>query len=410
LTTASTLATEAESRFTTVVGALNASQEPWAVLTLDDAGSDLSVLVEHPPKGLGALLRAEGFLTLRDPSAEQSVYVTYAATDDAWTRLNIGPSLRAIRGGGRGKELAHALLERRERVGTVSVLAPADAFWYSALRFLVQNSSVPPDAGALIAASRDSLDSSPLRALLATMDPALPDRVASTVAEGDTAALRGLRMPHGERIPGSSTQSPRSLRKLRLRGRGLTIAIVGPDGSGKTTLARALVESLPMDARYVYLGMWQRSRLRELIAPIPGARFVVVLSKLVARNAGVAVHRRLGRLVVIDRFTYDAEIPSVASDWRGRVSAKVLSRVTGEPDIAILLDAPAELMFARKGEHDPARLEALRSAYLRLAESHPRIVVLDGARPAEDVRRSAIAVVWEQIRYSGGVADRKRRR
>ncbi|HEX5579064.1 MAG TPA: hypothetical protein VFY43_05290, partial [Candidatus Limnocylindria bacterium] len=33
-----------------------------------------------------------------------------------------------------------------------------------------------------------------------------------------------------------------------------TVAIIGPDGAGKTTIARRLEESLPMPTRYLYMG------------------------------------------------------------------------------------------------------------------------------------------------------------
>ncbi len=156
--------------------------------------------------------------------------------------------------------------------------------------------------------------------------------------------------------------------------------------------------------------MWQKSRLQQLPAPIPGARLALVLAKLAVRAARIARYRRLGRLVVVYRTTYDADVPAATAGWRDRVSAKVLKRVTSEPELAILLDAPAEVTFVRKGEHDLARLRELRSSYLRMAASNPQLVVVNAAEPPEDVRRVATALIWDRLLATDAALRRRMRR
>ena len=63
-----------------------------------------------------------------------------------------------------------------------------------------------------------------------------------------------------------------------------------------------------------------------------------------------------------------------------------------------VLDAPGEVLFARKGEHGVERLEEQRQSYRRLAETIPRCIVVDAARDADDVRRDVTRTVWETFR------------
>jgi len=59
-----------------------------------------------------------------------------------------------------------------------------------------------------------------------------------------------------------------------------TVALVGPDGAGKTTIARRLVQVLPRPAKYLYMGVnWDASdplrpttRLVQRIRRVRGTR------------------------------------------------------------------------------------------------------------------------------------------
>jgi thymidylate kinase len=186
---------------------------------------------------------------------------------------------------------------------------------------------------------------------------------------------------------------------------GVSLTVLGPDGAGKTSLADALLTSMPLGTRYVYLGMWRPSRLRDSLRHVPGARLALVATKLAAKSALIRYHRSLGRIVIVDRYSYDADVSSTeTTDWRARVSAPVLKRMTPDPDVIVLLDAPAEVMHDRKGEHDVHTLRRLRSGYLALADRNPRVVVVDATRPREDVAREVSAMLWARL-GSGAAAN-----
>jgi len=65
-----------------------------------------------------------------------------------------------------------------------------------------------------------------------------------------------------------------------------------------------------------------------------------------------------------------------------------------KPDLVVFLDAPGELLYARKGEHSPEILEQQRQHYLGLREHIPQMVVVDATRDAEQVRRTVTALIW----------------
>jgi thymidylate kinase len=88
----------------------------------------------------------------------------------------------------------------------------------------------------------------------------------------------------------------------------------------------------------------------------------------------------------------------------------VLSRwLAPPPGLVVLLDAPGELMFARKGEHTPELLEQRRQAYRSIVGHFPHAVVLDASRPLEEVTRRAVAAVWQRFTELGTARTEARR-
>jgi thymidylate kinase len=106
-------------------------------------------------------------------------------------------------------------------------------------------------------------------------------------------------------------------------------------------------------------------------------------------------HRVLGRLVLFDRYVYDARLPARGGlTWLKRPYFAMLSRCCPAPDLVILLDAPGHVMHARSGEYDAVHLEMERRQYARIAATLPWAVRVDANRPAEAVLRDAVGQVW----------------
>ena len=68
----------------------------------------------------------------------------------------------------------------------------------------------------------------------------------------------------------------------------------------------------------------------------------------------------------------------------------------------MILDAPAQVLFERKGEHDLELLDRHRRGLLELRDGLPQSVVIDATRDSETVLRDVSAAIWE--RYSNRVS------
>jgi len=210
--------------------------------------------------------------------------------------------------------------------------------------------------------------------------------------------------------------------KLDISGqRGLIVSFSGIDGSGKTVHVQSLVSAFEI-AAIKSRTVWSRfgSLAQKSDAGRPGAeklrasdtatslarrrrklRHPVVrlgwllynLTGLVLRyNRQVRLRRWLGEVVICDRYIYDAvvEIGASLPDDPGlsRWAERVLTRLCPRPDVAWLLDVPADLSVERQADENRSiasceELSRQRSGYLALAETYGLRLVATSSRPEE---------------------------
>ncbi|MDQ2998540.1 MAG: hypothetical protein M3R61_16010, partial [Chloroflexota bacterium] len=96
-----------------------------------------------------------------------------------------------------------------------------------------------------------------------------------------------------------------------------------------------------------------------------------------------------------DRYVYDQQLDAARKrSLKTRARRWLLAAAAPKPNLVVFLDAPGELLYARKGEHSPEILEQQRQHYLGLRAHIPQMVVVDATRDADQVRRTVTALIW----------------
>lgn len=221
-------------------------------------------------------------------------------------------------------------------------------------------------------------------------------------------ALYVLAAP-GPRVARVLARSPTAVAATR----GLLVVLLGPDGCGKSSLARRMVEQW----RPV-LGAAESFHLRPRLGPRrQGASSVaddphgtaargrlLSLAKLgfllgdylLGYRASVRPILRAGGLALFDRYAFDLVADPARFRYGGPIAAaRLLTRLVAKPDLVLLLDAPAEVLHRRKPELPLETLEALRRSYR--ATLGDRAVILDAARTPDQLGRDVDRVLIDHL-------------
>jgi thymidylate kinase len=188
--------------------------------------------------------------------------------------------------------------------------------------------------------------------------------------------------------------------RRRHRKRGFSVALLGPDGAGKSTLAEGIRVSAALPVRCIYMGLQQQSRLNAVRRwRLPGLSLATNLFALWARIVEAQYHMARGRLVIYDRYSYDVlPLSAMQLPWRTRAYWWVLARACPAPDLTLVLDAPGTVMHRRKHEHTPEYLERQRERFLALREHVRALEVVDATRGQDVVRADVLALIQQRWR------------
>lgn len=218
------------------------------------------------------------------------------------------------------------------------------------------------------------------------------------------------------------------------------VALVGPDGAGKSTISQMLEEAtLPFPVKRIYMGinlessslMLPTTRLllyakrargrRPDLTAVPsgngagargrlrhGARELARLGVWVleewVREAAAAWYSARGFVVVFDRHFLADYFPGDSTPGhRGlfpQLHGWLLRHAYPKPDLVICLDAPPEVLYARKGEASVTWLARRRADYLSLAPVVPALRVVDADRPLDAVFADVVDTITNHWKAS----------
>lgn len=224
------------------------------------------------------------------------------------------------------------------------------------------------------------------------------------------------------------SEVPRLFSRLKYRV-GVSICFLSPDGGGKSTTIRGVIELLDGSFHGVRLHYWRPGWLKPMGRlkfwnpskefdenPNPHGHgkqnvfkslvrflyyysdyligyYILVFPELVRKN-----------LVCFDRYYYDYFVDLhryrfTLPQWL----PKALSFLVPKPDIIIVLSAPPEVMHARKRELSIEELMRQHISYAALADKLPNCYSIDSTRPVSQVCRDIGEIV---LRHKSAQVER----
>ena len=222
-----------------------------------------------------------------------------------------------------------------------------------------------------------------------------------------------------------------------------SIAIIGQDGAGKTTMSDMVLQKLPLKMKYIYMGrnvesgnimlptswlihyykiykykkshkglnfdeakklsLHELDKNRKVDTRGKIAATLRLMNRLFEEWFRLSIswyYQLLGYLVVYDRhFIFDYAPNPNDNHKNYRLTEKIhnwsLSNLYEKPGLVIFLNAPAEVLFSRKGEATLEYLKAKNDVFLKTGERMPNFKIVDASKPLDQVFENVKNLILE---------------
>ncbi len=203
---------------------------------------------------------------------------------------------------------------------------------------------------------------------------------------------------------------------------GLTIGVLGRDGSGKTTFIDSLLQNIHPCFRvtktyHLYPGviLKHKAPTTETQRPHEVKKRSLVLSLmklnllLVEYVLGDCIKVFPGKVrangIIFDRYFADIIADPVRYRQREhKMITQLYNRLIPQPDLWFVLDVSSEVLLTRKQEISFDTAEDLRRKYLRLGNSLRNATIINTEEPLSSCRNRATSIIIDFL------AERRRRR
>jgi thymidylate kinase len=201
------------------------------------------------------------------------------------------------------------------------------------------------------------------------------------------------------------------------RPTGGWIAIMGPDGSGKSHVISAIRQQFAFAYREVRCFHLRPKVLRRgasagvavtdphgqpprgHVASIAKV-FFLIADYWIGYLSKLAPAMLRSDLIIFDRYIYDLLVDSKRVRYGGPLwLLRLAARVVPRPDLVILLDAPAEVLWSRKREVTFEEVVRQRNAYQQVARSLHSTVVVDASQGLADVIHDVDCAIVEYFAH-----------
>ena len=206
-------------------------------------------------------------------------------------------------------------------------------------------------------------------------------------------------------------------KEMKTRKKGFLICFIGIDGSGKTTLAKMLVDTMNENgirSQYLWCG-WRQfeffllkhlaraaKRLRhsrqnsglesDAIGEVrnPLYRCLILMDYVFSSVPKVRIPLALRRNVVCDRYVYDVVGGLLVNH---RFMATMALRLFPRPDLIFLVDLPEEIAYQRKDDVPSVSYLKERKAIYMNMERRFKMTVIDGSKELGELRTVILSEV-----------------